>query len=53
MQLAEYILVNGRTSIVPGAAFGAENHQRFSYATSMEKITTGVERIAEALAKLK
>jgi len=53
MQLAEYILVNGRTSIVPGAAFGADNHQRFSYATSMEKINTGVQRIGEALSKLK
>lgn len=52
MGLAKYILTEGRASIVPGMAFGAEKHQRLSYATSMDKIRTGVERIGEALAKL-
>ncbi len=53
MALAEYILLEGRTSIVPGVAFGAEPHQRFSYATSMENIKNGIQRIGEALEKLK
>jgi len=53
MALAQYILIEGRTSIVPGVAFGAEKHQRFSYATSLENLKKGVERIGEALANLK
>lgn len=52
MGLAEYILTEGKTSIVPGVAFGAEKHQRFSYATSRELLKKGVERIGEALSKL-
>lgn len=52
MDLAQYILTEGRTSIVPGVAFGAEKHQRFSYATSLELIKKGVDRIGEALSKL-
>lgn len=53
MSLAQYILTEGRTSIVPGVAFGAEKHQRFSYANSLENLKKGVDRIAEALAQLK
>jgi aspartate aminotransferase len=53
MGLAQYILTEGRTSIVPGVAFGAEKHQRFSYANSLENLKKGVDRIAEALANLK
>ena len=52
MGFAQYILTEGKVSIVPGVAFGAENHQRFSYATSLDKINTGLERIGEALTKL-
>lgn len=53
MDLAQYILTEGKVSIVPGVAFGAEKHQRFSYATSMEQLEKGVARIKEALANLK
>ncbi|MGI8905178.1 MAG: pyridoxal phosphate-dependent aminotransferase [Candidatus Sumerlaeaceae bacterium] len=52
MELAEYLLMEGRVSIVPGIAFGAEKHMRFSYANSMENLKRGVERIREALGKL-
>ena len=31
---------------------GADKHQRFSYATSMENLEKGTDRIAKALAKL-
>lgn len=50
--LAEYLLVEGKVSIVPGIAFGADKHQRFSYANSIENLKNGVERIAKALAEL-
>lgn len=53
LDLAEYILTEALTSIVPGAAFGAENHQRLSYATSMENLKKGTDRIEEALRKLR
>jgi len=37
---------------VPGAAFGADNFIRISYATSMDRLREGVARIAEATRKL-
>ena len=52
LDLAEYILIEAQTGIVPGAAFGADKHQRFSYATSMENLQKGTERIEKALARL-
>lgn len=52
MELAEYLLTEGKVSLVPGIAFSADNHQRLSYANSMENLRNGVERIREALAKL-
>ncbi len=51
--LAYYLLREAKVVVVPGAAFGADNHIRFSYATSMEQIEKGMARIEEALAKLK
>lgn len=53
LDLAEYVLTEALVSIVPGAAFGAGKHQRLSYATSMENLQKGTDRIAEALARLK
>jgi aspartate aminotransferase len=52
MELAEYLLTEGKVSIVPGIAFGAEKHMRFSYANSLENLKRGVERIRDALGKL-
>jgi aspartate aminotransferase len=39
--------------VVPGSAFGADEHVRLSYATSMEAIKTGLDRFAQAVDKLK
>ena len=50
--LAAYLLKEARTALVPGEAFGAPDHLRFSYATSMPKIAEGLERIDEAIRKL-
>lgn len=52
MDLAQFLLTEGKVSIVPGIAFGADKHQRFSYANSIENLKAGVERIAETLARL-
>lgn len=49
---ANYLLDEARVAVVPGAAFGADEFIRVSYATSMERIREGVARIAEAVSKL-
>jgi aspartate/methionine/tyrosine aminotransferase len=51
--LAYYLLKEAKVAIVPGDAFGADEHIRISYATSMENIEKGIDRIAEALRRLK
>jgi len=51
--LAAYLLREARTATVPGEAFGAPEHVRFSYATSMPKIIEGLDRIEEAVRRLK
>ncbi len=50
--LALYLLEEARVALVQGAAFGDDRHLRLSYATSMEQITKGVDRIREAVARL-
>jgi len=51
--LAYYLLKKAAVAVVPGSAFGAEENIRISYATSMEQIEEGTERIIEAMARLK
>ena len=50
-QLAEYLLEAARVAVVPGSAFGADDFIRISYATSMDNLQQGLERIAAALAE--
>jgi len=50
LDLAAYLLEEARVSVVPGEAFGAHGYLRLSYATSMELIEAGLERIAAAMA---
>jgi len=47
--LAQVILEESRVAVVPGTGFGAPNYIRFSYATSMERIEEGLNRIARLL----
>jgi aspartate aminotransferase len=49
---AEYLLDKVDVAVVPGIAFGNDSHVRLSYATSMENIQKGLERIGNAVAKL-
>lgn len=51
--LAMYFLEEAKVALVHGAAFGDDNYVRLSYATSIDMIKKGVERIAEAIQKLK
>ncbi len=50
--LADYLLTEARLAAVPGNEFGEDDCLRFSYATSRERIATGLSRIKEALEKL-
>lgn len=45
--LCQLLLRKAHVSIVPGSAFGAEGYFRISYATSMENIKTGMDRVEE------
>lgn len=47
LQLAALLLDKAHVAAVPGAAFGAAGYMRLSYATSMEKIKEGLDRIDE------
>lgn len=50
--VAQYLLKEARVVVVPGEAFGSRTHMRLSYATGMEAIERGIQRIAEAFHKL-
>ena len=52
MDLAEFLLKEALVAVVPGSAFGAEGYLRLSYATSMELIEKGLDRIEESLKSL-
>ena len=49
MQLANFLLEEGKVALVPGIAFGAEKNLRLSFAASMDTIKQGVDRITKAL----
>lgn len=51
--LCMYLLKEALVATVPGSAFGDDRYIRLSYATSMENIKKGMERIREALKRLK
>lgn len=52
LDFTDYLLSAEKVAIVPGIAFGADAHARLSFATSLEKIEAGVQRINEAVSKL-
>jgi aspartate aminotransferase len=52
-EMATYFLDEANVALVPGGDFGHDDHIRISYATSMEQIEKGVERIRLALLKLR
>jgi aspartate aminotransferase len=47
--LAEVLLNEAGVAVVPGSAFGAPANLRFSYATSMERIKEGLDRLERLL----
>jgi len=50
--LAGFLLDVANVAVVPGIEFGADPFERFSFATSLENIREGLDRIEKALKKL-
>ena len=48
---ADAFLKQGLVAVVPGSGFGAPNFVRWSYATSMDNIKAGLDRLEQFLAK--
>lgn len=53
MDLSIYLIEKAMVALVPGSAFGAEGYIRISYATGMDNLSRGIERIRKALEELK
>jgi aspartate aminotransferase len=51
LQLAERLLSDAHVAVVPGEAFGTEQHVRISYATSLHELERGLERIHQFVVK--
>ena len=49
---SEMLLEKAHVAVVPGSAFGDDNCIRLSFATSLEDIEKGIDRIAEAVSKI-
>ncbi len=50
--LAQYLLKEAKIAVVPGEPFGSQMHIRLSYATSMEAILRGLDRMETAIRQL-
>ncbi len=50
--LAEVLLDQANTAVVPGIAFGTSANLRLSYATSLESIKEGMDRIEKVLGEI-
>ncbi|MFW6144046.1 MAG: aminotransferase class I/II-fold pyridoxal phosphate-dependent enzyme, partial [Candidatus Natronoplasma sp.] len=53
-ELADYILEEAGVCLLPGTAFGSqgEGYLRLSYATSLDEIEKGIERLKEAMSQV-
>lgn len=52
MEFCASLLENEKLAVIPGKAFGLNNYIRVSYATSMEAIKEGINRIESFIKKL-
>ena len=51
LQLSERLLAEAHVAVVPGEAFGTQQHVRISYATSMHELERGLDRIHQFVVK--
>jgi aspartate aminotransferase len=53
VELVDYLLDEVKVAVIPGNDFGDSRSIRLSFATSVDELTRGINRIRDALAKLK
>ncbi len=53
MEFATELLEKSFVAVVPGEAFGTNDHIRISYATSMHELERGLDRIASFIDSLR
>jgi aspartate aminotransferase len=51
-ELANHLLTEAHVAVVAGEPFGSHDHIRLSYATSMDAIQKGLDRLAKTLGRL-
>lgn len=51
LQFSERLLSEAHVAVVPGEAFGTDQHIRISYATSIKELDRGIERIHQFIVK--
>jgi aspartate aminotransferase len=51
LEFCELLLAEARVAVVPGEAFGTDQHIRLSYAASMHELERGLDRIHEFAVK--
>lgn len=51
-EVAQYLLKTAQIAVVPGEPFGSQDHIRLSYATGLDAITRGMDRMETALRNL-
>lgn len=51
--VSEWLLQKANVAVVPGSAFGGSGYIRLSYAVSIEQIEVGLDRITNAVERLK
>lgn len=52
LEFADRLLKEASVAVVPGEAFGTNDHVRISYATSMRELERGLDRIQQFIEKL-
>ena len=52
LEFADRLLKEASVAVVPGEAFGTDHHVRISYATSMEELERGLDRIQKFVESL-
>jgi aspartate aminotransferase len=52
LEFADRLLKEANVAVVPGEAFGTDDHIRLSYATSMKELERGLDRIHKFVEKL-
>lgn len=52
IEFSKLLLDDKKVAVIPGAAFGVDDYIRLSYATSMENIITGLDRLEDFISKI-